>query len=119
MGTKTHATLSASSADRWLHCPPSARLAELYEDKGSDFAAEGTEAHALAEYKLCKALDMQAEDPTENLSWFNEEMSDCTDGSVFHLGYLFGMYLDSRCCKDIFLDSLICRSPCSFYVLLR
>ena len=85
MGTKTHATLSASSADRWLHCPPSARLAELYEDKGSDFAAEGTEAHALAEYKLCKALGMQAEDPTENLSWFNEEMSDCTDGYVAYV----------------------------------
>ena len=32
-----HALLSASSAHRWLHCPPSARLCEEYEDKGSDF----------------------------------------------------------------------------------
>ena len=75
-----HALLSASSSDRWLHCPPSARLCESYEDKGSDYAAEGTDAHALCEYKLRKALDMDAEDPTENLSWFNQEMDDHATG---------------------------------------
>ena len=75
-----HALLSASSSDRWLHCPPSARLCEAYADKGSDYAAEGTEAHALCEYKLRKALGMEAEDPTENLSWFNQEMDDCATG---------------------------------------
>lgn len=36
MPPKRHAVLSASSADRWLHCPPSARLCESYADKGSD-----------------------------------------------------------------------------------
>ena len=45
MGNKQHAILSASGADRWIHCPPSARLCETYEDKGSDYAAEGTDAH--------------------------------------------------------------------------
>ena len=54
-----HALLSASSSDRWLHCPPSARLCETYEDKGSDYAAEGTDAHALCEYKLRKALGIE------------------------------------------------------------
>lgn len=80
MPPKGHATLSASSADRWLHCPPSARLCETYEDRGSDYAAEGTDAHALCEYKLRKALGLPAEDPTENLTWFNEEMNDCATG---------------------------------------
>jgi hypothetical protein len=80
MPPKGHAVLSASSADRWLHCPPSARLCESYDDKGSDYAAEGTDAHALCEYKLRQALDMEATDPTENLTWFNEEMSDCATG---------------------------------------
>lgn len=75
-----HALLSASSADRWLHCPPSARLCESYEDKGSDYAAEGTDAHALCEYKLKSALGIEAEDPTEGLSWFNQEMEDCATG---------------------------------------
>ena len=81
MPPRGHAILSASSSDRWLHCPPSARLCETYEDKGSDYAAEGTDAHALCEYKLKKALDMEATDPTENLTWYNEEMEQSGDMS--------------------------------------
>ena len=75
-----HALLSASSSHRWLNCPPSARLCEGYDDKGSDFAAEGTEAHSLCEYKLKKALGLPAEDPTENLTWYDSEMEDCANG---------------------------------------
>ena len=80
MPPKGHAILSASSSDRWLHCPPSARLCETYEDKGSNYAAEGTDAHSLCEYKLRKALGMEATDPTENLDWYNAEMEDCATG---------------------------------------
>ena len=80
-----HALLSASAADRWLHCPPSARLCELYEDKGSDYAAEGTDAHTLCEYKLRKALGMEATDPTENLTWFNQEMDECANDYVAYI----------------------------------
>ena len=40
MPPKGHAILSASSSDRWLHCPPSARLCEIYEDKDSKASAE-------------------------------------------------------------------------------
>jgi hypothetical protein len=80
MPPKGHALLSASSADRWLHCPPSARLCESYADKGSDYAAEGTDAHALCEYKLRRALGLPAEDPADNLTWYNEEMNDCAAG---------------------------------------
>ena len=75
-----HALLSASSSHRWLNCPPSARLCENYEDKSSDFAAEGTDAHSLCEYKLRKALGMEAEDPTENLTYYNGEMEECANG---------------------------------------
>jgi hypothetical protein len=80
MPPKGHAILSASSSDRWLHCPPSARLCESYDDKGSNYAAEGTDAHALCEFRLRQSLGMEATDPTENLKWFNEEMSDCATG---------------------------------------
>ena len=75
-----HAVLSASSSERWLNCPPSARLCEAYEDKGSDYAAEGTDAHTLCEYRLKQALGIPAEDPIENLSWYNEEMEECAAG---------------------------------------
>ena len=72
MTPRGHTILSASSSDRWLHCPPSARLSETYEDKGSNYATEGTDAHELCEYKLIRALGMDASGPTENLTWYNE-----------------------------------------------
>ncbi|KAA6556435.1 DUF2800 domain-containing protein, partial [Salmonella enterica subsp. enterica serovar Anatum] len=55
-------------------------LCEAYEDKGSDYAAEGTDAHALCEFRLKQALGIPAEDPIENLSWYNEEMEECAAG---------------------------------------
>lgn len=75
-----HALLSASSSHRWLNCSPSARLCEAYEDKGSDYAAEGTDVHTLCEFRLKQALGVPAESPIENLSWYNEEMEDCAAG---------------------------------------
>ena len=75
-----HALLSASSSHRWLNCPPSARLCEGYDDKGSNFAAEGSDAHSLCEYKLRKALGMEAKDPTEDLTWYDAEMEESTSG---------------------------------------
>lgn len=47
-----HATLSPSSAERWISCPASVRLVETLpreDDHGSVYAQEGTAAHALAE----------------------------------------------------------------------
>lgn len=80
-----HAILAASSSNRWLHCPPSARLGESYEDKGSDYAAEGTDAHSLCEYKLRKALGQTAKNPTKQLSWYSEEMEDCATGYAAYI----------------------------------
>ena len=85
MPPKAHAILSASSSHRWLNCPPSARLCETYEDKGSDYAAEGTDAHSLCEYKLRKALGMGAVDPSEHLTWYSEEMEDCANGYATYI----------------------------------
>lgn len=72
-----HALLSASSSHRWLNCPPSARLCEGYEDHGSEYAQEGTDAHSLCEHKLKLALGMVTTDPTENLAFYNGEMEQC------------------------------------------
>ena len=85
MPPKGHAVLSASSANRWINCPPSARLCENYDDKSSDYAAEGTDAHAICEYKLKNALGIDATDPTENLTWYNEEMNECAEGYASYI----------------------------------
>jgi hypothetical protein len=51
-----HALLSASSAERWINCTPSARLTEKLKDAGSVYAAEGTLAHRIGELRLMEYL---------------------------------------------------------------
>lgn len=93
-----HALLSASSSHRWLNCPPSARLCENYEDKGSEYAQEGTDAHSLCEHKLKLALGMESVDPTENLSFYNEEMEQC---ACDYAAYVMELLTEAKkICKD-------------------
>ena len=47
-----HAVLSASGSERWLACPPSARLEQEFESTTSQYAEEGRFAHQLAELHL-------------------------------------------------------------------
>ncbi len=74
-----HALLSASSSHRWLACPPSARLCENYEDTGSEYAQQGTDAHSLCEHKLKLSLSMETSDPTDGLSFYDEEMEELSE----------------------------------------
>lgn len=54
---RAHALLSASSAHRWLNCPPSAVAAEAYPNEDSEYAREGTLAHEVAEAVARHAID--------------------------------------------------------------
>ena len=74
-----HSPLSPSSAFRWIKCTPSAKLNAALPDSTSEYALQGTAAHTLCEYKLQKLLGKDAKDPTENLTYFDAEMADCTD----------------------------------------
>jgi hypothetical protein len=85
MAANGHATLSASSAHRWIACPPSARLAERFPDTGSTYADEGTEAHKLAEHKLRAALGLPSGDPTATFEYYSEEMEECCDSYVLYV----------------------------------
>lgn len=73
-----HAILSASSAYRWLACPPSALKNAEVEDKPSEYAKQGTEAHTLCEFKLKTALGMECQDPRDGLEFLDTEMEDCS-----------------------------------------
>lgn len=107
----SHAALSPSAAKRWCACPPSARLNQKYierfGERSSEFAEEGTKAHALAEIKLRKELGK--EDPSginefqykaerENLGTIPAEMDRCTDDYVDTV--LSNYYLLKRSCPD-------------------
>lgn len=79
-----HALLSPSAAHRWIHCTPSVRLEEGVQDQGSDFAAEGTLAHAIASRKILETLgrphdeqDREIEELSER--YYSEEMEGYTD----------------------------------------
>lgn len=85
-----HAILSASSAKRWMSCPPSARLEEKlrdrFGDRSSPFAEEGTHAHALAELKLQKEIglinDFSYKMQREAMTGVDNEMEWATDRYV-------------------------------------
>lgn len=54
---RDHAILSPSSAKRWIHCTPSALLAEAAGSKSSVYTEEGTLAHEIAEHALTRYLN--------------------------------------------------------------
>lgn len=70
-----HAKLSPSKAERWFKCPGSIRMSELVpEPETSEYAAEGTVAHAAAERCLWENLDA-VEIPEDDT--YNDEMAEC------------------------------------------
>lgn len=80
-----HAVLSASSAARWMRCPPSAKINAELPDASTSYAREGTCAHALAEAKVRNLFHLYEKAPisikalTENLDYYDSEMEACTD----------------------------------------
>lgn len=73
-----HALLSASSSKQWLNCPPSARLQEQFPNESSVYAAEGTFAHEVCEYKIRKYLKERVKRP-QSEEYYTEEIDQITD----------------------------------------
>lgn len=92
-----HSVLGASAAERWMHCTPSARLTEGMKDEETSYAAEGTAAHALCEWKVKKALKMRAgRRPTSD--YWTDEMEECADN---YRDYIMDLVGEARkICKD-------------------
>lgn len=79
---RAHALLSASSAHRWLACPPSAVAAEGYKNEGTEYTREGTLAHEVAEIVTRQAVPQlyQGLVPKEFPEGANQEMIDYAQG---------------------------------------
>lgn len=103
MAPEKHAILGASSASRWIACPPSALLNAALPDEQSPYAEEGTKAHALCEYLLRKEL---GDSPVKGQSPDapDDEMLDCARG---YRGYVLGE-LDAMAGKpEVFIEQRV------------
>lgn len=97
MPPEVHSVLGASAAERWMNCTPSAQLTAGMEDETTTFAAEGTAAHALCEWKVRKALKMRAgKRPTSD--YWTDEMEEYTDDYRDYIMDLVGQAMQH--CKD-------------------
>lgn len=97
MPPEVHSVLGASAAERWMNCTPSAQLTAGMEDETTTFAAEGTAAHALCEWKVRKALKMRAgRRPTSD--YWTDEMEEFTDDYRDYIMDLVGQAKTH--CKD-------------------
>jgi hypothetical protein len=77
--SRAHALLSASSAARWLACPPSAVAAETYENEGTDYTKEGTLAHEVAEWVASGKSRTNSLDKGQD-EGITSEMIECAEG---------------------------------------
>ena len=91
-----HARFSPSAADRRLHCTPSLVLEEQFEDEQSNYAAEGSAGHALAEHLIKRYLKQQTTRPVSD--YYTEELLEAVDEYVaFAAGEIEQARLE---CKD-------------------
>lgn len=82
-----HAKLSPSSAERWLTCTASIRMAEAVrkDDQGSSYAMEGTLAHAMAEAKAGYRFKLDGYFPTTKyFDEFHEDYAEVYGDDVSH-----------------------------------
>ena len=97
-----HAFLAASASERWLHCPPSAKLCAQEDDQGSEYARQGSDAHALCEHLLLKALGRETSDPTEDLTYYDAEMQEAAEA---YAAFVMEQVAEA---KTVCHDPLIC-----------
>lgn len=89
---RAHALLSASSAERWIHCPASAKLAEKYPKQDTPFTLEGTEAHELAEACVRRLVLNEPPVIDTECDQYNEDM--------WRHGSAYAEYISGLCTAD-------------------
>lgn len=87
-----HAKLSPSSAARWLTCTASVALEAGIEDKASEYAAEGTYAHALCEIEAKYAAGQitKRQLTAQKKKIYNEEFHDAEveESALYYANYI-------------------------------
>lgn len=92
-----HAFLSPSASHRWLNCTPAPHLEYDVEDKGSDFALEGTLAHAYCARRLKEMLELPHEEEDAEIAelhdrFYAKEMDEYVD---YYVTTVWQKYLEA------------------------
>lgn len=78
-----HALLSPSAAHRWLHCTAAPLLEAEIPDEGSEYAREGSLAHAMAALRLKSFLGRNTDGEQAEIDGLSEyrttEMEECVE----------------------------------------
>lgn len=86
--SRAHALLSASSAARWLACPPSAVIAEEYPSQETAFTREGTLAHEVAE--LVARARIEGRD-ISRFPWKDDITAEMVEHAQAYADYIMGL----------------------------
>ena len=78
-----HARFSPSSANRRLNCPPSLVLEEQFAEEESQYAAEGSAGHSLAEHLIRKHLKQRSKRPVSD--YYSDELLEAVDEYVAYV----------------------------------
>jgi len=85
--TTQHAKLSASGSSTWSNCGASLRISAGIKEESSDYAAEGTEAHAIAE--KCLLSGENAPDTHKELQVYLDYVRELTGGLMIEQRVVF------------------------------
>ena len=102
-----HALLGASSAARWIACPPSARATEGLPGETSKYAEEGTRAHELCEKALrCKLAKWEAGIPFDLLSdWVQQSMpTEMFNAVCRYTSFIHELWVGFPCRPGVFIE---------------
>ena len=75
-----HARNSPSALHRTLNCPPSLVLGEQFQDEESQYAAEGSAGHALAEHLIKKHLKQRTKRPVSD--YYSDDLMEAVEDYV-------------------------------------
>ena len=75
-----HARNSPSALYRTLNCPPSLVLGEQFQDEESQYAAEGSAGHALAEHLIKKHLHLRTKRPVSD--YYSDDLIEAVEDYV-------------------------------------
>ena len=84
---RAHALLGASSAHRWLECPPSAVAAEAYPNEGTEYTREGTLAHEVAEI-VARSLGAQKLADSSAMKFPEGATAEMIDNAIDYSDYI-------------------------------